>query len=94
MKKKTFFIIVIIMVFMLLMTSSCTENYMAREFGGTVKVEVEPGYKVTSATWKENDLFYFIEPMEEDYTPKEKKFIESSSYGVLESTVIFKESKK
>lgn len=82
------------MVFMLLMTSSCTENYMAREFGGTVKVEVEPGYKVTSATWKENDLFYFIEPMEEGYTPKEKKFIESSSYGVLESTVIFKESKK
>ena len=94
MKKKTFFIIVIIMVFMLLMTSGCTENYVAREFGGTLKVEVEPGYKVTSATWKEDDLFYFIEPMEEDYTPKEKKFIESSSYGVLESTVVFKESKK
>ena len=94
MKKKTFFIIVIIMVFMLLMTSSCTENYIAREFGGTLKVEVEPGYKVTSATWKEDDLFYFIEPMGEDYTPKEKKFIESSSYGVLESTVIFKESMK
>lgn len=94
MKKKTFFIIVIIMMFMLLVTSGCTENYVAREFGGTLKVEVEPGYKVTSATWKENDLFYFIEPMEEDYTPKEKKFIESSSYGVLESTVVFKESKK
>lgn len=94
MKKKTFFIIVIIMVFMLLMASSCTENHMARKFGGTVKVEVEPGYKVTSATWKDDDLFYFIEPMEEGYIPKEKKFIESSSYGVLESTVIFKESKK
>ena len=94
MKKKTFFIIVIIMVFMLLMTSSCTENYIARELGGTLKINVEPGYKVTSATWKEDDLFYFIEPMEENYSPKEKKFIESSSYGVLESTVIFKESKK
>ena len=95
MKKKTFFIIVIIMVFMLLMTtSSCTENYIARELGGTLKIEVEPGYKVTSATWKDDDLFYFMEPMEKDYSPKEKKFVESSSYGILESTVIFKESKK
>lgn len=72
--------------------SSCTPNQIAREWGGTVKVKVEPGYKVTSATWKDRDLFYFIEPMEEDYIPKEKKFIESSSYGILESTVIFKES--
>lgn len=72
---------------------SCTPNQLAREYGGTVKVKVEPGYKVTSATWKGQDLFYFVEPMEEDYTPKEKKFIESSSFGIIESTVIFTESR-
>lgn len=73
--------------------SSCTEQMMVREFGGKMDVEVPAGYKVTSATWKEAELFYFLEPMEDDYVPKEKKFVESSSYGILESEVTFKEKR-
>lgn len=76
----------------ILSLTSC-EQYVARRFGGDVDINVEKGYKVTSATWKEGDIFYFIEPMEEGYQPKVKKFIESSNYGVLESEVIFIESK-
>ena len=76
----------------ILSLTSC-EQYVARKFGGDVDIKVEKGYKVTSATWKEGDIFYFIEPMEEGYQPKVKKFIESSNYGVLESEVIFIESK-
>jgi hypothetical protein len=86
--KKILFIIATIMLL-----TSCTEQYMARQFGGNVEIEVPAGYKVTSATWKNDNIFYFIEPMEDDYTPKEKKFIESSSYGVLESEVIFVEKR-
>jgi hypothetical protein len=56
-----------------------------------MEIEVPAGYKVTSATWKETELFYFLEPMEEGYVPKEKKFVESSSYGILECEVTFKE---
>lgn len=77
----------------LLSLTSCTKNIRTRRFGGTLDINVEKSYKVTSATWKENALFYFIEPMEENYQPKVKKFIESSSYGILESEVIFIESK-
>ena len=73
--------------------SSCTEQERARNFGGKIKIEVPAGYKVTSATWKETELFYFIEPMEEGYTPKEKKFVESSGYGIWESEVTFKEKR-
>jgi hypothetical protein len=87
--KRLFFITAIIG---LLSLTSC-EQYVARKFGGDVDIKVEKGYKVTSATWKENDLFYFIEPMEKDYQPKVKKFVESSNVGVLESKVIFIESK-
>lgn len=76
-----------------MLLTSCTEQYVARQFGGNVEIEVPAGYKVTSATWKEDNIFYFIEPMEDDYTPKEKKFIESSSFGVLESEVIFVEKR-
>lgn len=86
--KKILFIIATIMLL-----TSCTEQYMARQFGGNVKIEIPAGYKVTSATWKDDNIFYFIEPMEDDYTPTEKKFIESSSYGVWESEVIFVEKR-
>ena len=73
--------------------TSCTEQIRTRTFGGTMVIDVPNGYKVTSATWKETDLFYFMEPMEEGYTPTDKMFIESSSYGMLESKIIFKEKR-
>ena len=73
--------------------SSCTEQTRVRNFGGKMDVEVPAGYKVTSATWKETELFYFLEPMEDDYVPTEKKFVESSSYGIMESEVTFKEKR-
>jgi hypothetical protein len=73
--------------------SSCTEQIRTRTFGGKMEIEVPAGYKVTSATWKETALFYFMEPMEEGYVPKEKKFVESSSYGIMESEVTFKEKR-
>lgn len=82
------------MVFCLVCTlsfTSCTEQIRTRTFGGTMIIDVPNGYKVTSATWKETDLFYFMEPMEDGYVPKDKMFVESSSYGVLESKIIFKE---
>lgn len=56
-----------------------------------MEIDVPKGYKVTSATWKDSDLFYFLEPMETGYKPKEKRFVESSSFGVWETYVIFKE---
>lgn len=72
---------------------SCTKQSMSRQFGNDIVINVERGYKVTSATWKENNLFYFIESMGNNYHPHEKMFIESSSYGIIESKVIFKESR-
>lgn len=84
---------ILIIISAIFVLSSCTEQYVARNFGGEMTVKIPPGYKVTSATWKESDLFYFLEPMEDGYTPKEKKFVESSSYGVWETEVTFKESR-
>ena len=71
---------------------SC-DNHRAREYGGTVIVKVDPGYKVTAATWKQNELWYFIEPMEETYTLKTKYLKRKTEYGMLESKVVFKESR-
>lgn len=73
-------------------TVSC-ENYTTKHLGGTMTINVEPGYKVTTATFKEDEIWYFVEPMESDYTPTQKKLVEKSMYGALEGTIIFNESK-
>ena len=65
-----------------LVAVSC-ENYTTKHWGGTMTINVEPGYKVTSATFKDDEIWYFVEPMDSDYTPKEKKLVEKSKYGAL-----------
>ena len=86
-------IYLLLSLLIILSFSSCTEQARVREFGGKIDINVPAGYKVTSVTWKETELFYFLEPMEEGYVPQVKKFVESSNYGIWESEVIFKEKR-
>lgn len=71
---------------------SC-ENYTTRVLGGSMIINVEPGYKVTNATFKKTEVWYFVEPMDSTYVPKQKKFIEKSMYGIAEGVIVFNESK-
>lgn len=89
MKRIKLALVVIMLTFML---TSC-EQYITRKYGGTTTINLEKGQKLIEVTWKEGNLWYLVEPMESDYTPKTKEFIESSNYGVLEGKVIFIESK-
>lgn len=69
---------------------SC-ENFTTKHLGGTMTINVEPGYKVTSATFKEDEIWYFVEKMDDTYVPTQKKLVEKSMYGALEGTIIFNE---
>lgn len=89
--KKLFILIAAIAV--TLGITSCTEQERTRTFGGTMEINLEPGEKLMMATWKESDLFYLTEPMEPDYQPKRKTFKESSSYGIMESKIVFVETR-
>ena len=71
---------------------SC-ENYTTRNFGGTMTINVEPGYKVTNATFKGDEIWYFVEPMDSNYIPSKKKLVEKSMYGALEGAIIFNETR-
>lgn len=73
--------------------TSCTKQERVRNFGGTEEITVEPGYRVMMATWKGSDLFYMIEEMPDDYQPHNKMLVESSAYGIIETTIVFKESR-
>lgn len=71
---------------------SC-ENATTRHLGGTMTINVESGYKVTNATFKDEEIWYFVEPMDSTYVPAQKKLVEKSKHGVLEGTIIFNETR-
>ena len=71
------------------MMFGCTSNEMTRSFGGSESIDVPQGYKITNATWKDTDIWMFLEPMEEGYKPQTKLFVEKSTYGVWEGEIIF-----
>ena len=87
MKNKLFIILFSLGMF------SCTEQVRAKQFGGTVTIELPKGKKLVDVTWKEANLWYLYTDMDENDTPKEYTFQEDSSFGVFEGKVIFKESK-
>ena len=83
---------ILIILFTALCLISC-DQMLTRQFGGTTKITLDPGEKLVEATWKEDNLWYLVEPMDSDYVPKTKVFKESSLYGALEGKVIFIENR-
>ena len=84
---------ILFMIMMVFCLTSC-DQFVTREFGGTTTIKLSPGQKLVECTWKgDGDLWYLVEPMDSDYVPKTKEFIESSMVGVMEGKVIFIETK-
>jgi len=86
---KKLMIIAVLSMFVL----SCTQNSRAKQFGGTAKLEVPCGERVTNITWKDDQLWYSTVPMEVGYEPKVHTFREESSFGVMEGKYILTETK-
>ena len=86
-------IILIFTAIICIVLTSCTRQQMTREFGGKMEIKLPAGQELMMVTWKDNDLFYLTRPMSPDYTPVTKTFQESSSFGIMESTVLFIESR-
>lgn len=86
--------ILFVLIACVCMSLTSCDQLISRKFGGNTTIKLEKGEKLIEATWKgEGDLWYLVEPMDSDYTPKTKVFKESSLYGVMEGSVTFIESK-
>jgi hypothetical protein len=83
----------VIIVVLFSIAWGCTDNQMARTYGGKETISLPAGQKLVMATWKEAELWYVTEPMPEGYVPTTKTFREKSQYGVMEGEVIFVESR-
>jgi hypothetical protein len=82
-----------IITFASIMLASCTENEMAKNFGGSMTVNLPQGQKLVNITWKENELWYLSKPMSSTDSAETYTFQEKSSYGIQEGTITLKESK-
>lgn len=84
---------IITLLFLSLAASGCTEQARARRFGGTVDLQVAPGEKVIGATWKGDGaaLWILTRPAKEGEQPETLRLRESSSWGVIEGTVVLHE---
>lgn len=71
--------------------SSCTENNMAKNWGGNMTVELPPNTKLVGATWKESELWYLYRPMRQGETPETSILQEDSNFGMMEGSVTFVE---
>ena len=83
---------ILVLLFAFLCYTSC-DQAITRTMGGTTKIELEPGEKLVEVTWKGDDIWYLVEPMDSNYVPKTKTFKESSRAGILEGKVIFYEKR-
>ena len=85
--------IILLIITISICLCSCTKQIRTHTYGGDMTINLPAGQELMSATWEDNNLFYLTRPMSPDYVPVTKIFHESSSYGVIQSTVYFKESR-
>jgi len=93
MKKIHALLVMVIMIFALVGCPGCPDNFMAREFGGDITVNLPKERKLVNATWKETDLWLLTRPMRADEQAETWKFSEDSTFGVMEGTVTIIESR-
>ena len=81
------------MLTLLLTLLACTDNQRSRAFGGTMQINVPCDQQVFDVTWKGEDLWYATQTAPSGWTPQTKRFIEYSSYGMIQGEVVLTESR-
>jgi len=71
--------------------ASCTENQMAKQFGGTMKVDLPVGTEFVNATWKNDELWYIYRDRKPGESIDTITMQENSNFGLIEGKVVFKE---
>ena len=83
---------IILLAIMVLSLTGCQNT--AKNFGGSMTIELPKGQKLEEITWKDDsDLWYLTRPMREDDIAEIHTFQESSEFGVFEGTVTIIETK-
>ena len=63
---------------------SCTDNQIARSFGGTETIKLEPNEEFINITWKQDNLCIIVK----DKNTGKFYAREKSSFGVMQGKVV------
>ena len=85
--------ILLVLVLSLTVLTSCTDNQRAKQFGGESTETLSENVKLVEVTWKEDNMWVLTRPMRQGESAETFTFKEISSFGIMEGTVIIKESK-
>jgi hypothetical protein len=75
-----------------ILSMTACDTTIAKKFGGTMTVELEKDQKLVNCSWKSGknegtSLWLLTRARKEGETPDTYKYIEKSTFGVLEGTV-------
>ena len=79
-------------LFLLVIVMAACDTTIAKRFGGTMTVEIEKDQKLVNCSWKSgkdqgDSLWLLTRVRKEGEAPETYKYIEKSTFGVLEGTV-------
>jgi hypothetical protein len=80
-----------LLVLVLSTTIGCTQQGMAKHWGGTTSENLPAGQKLIGATWEQENLWYILRPMRPGEVPETITLHESSSWGVMQGTIVVHE---
>ena len=78
---------VILAMILSTVTLSGCEQTVAKNYGGDMTIDLLPGEKLETITWKDDSLWYLTRPMREGETAETHVFKQSTVMGVFEGTV-------
>ena len=73
--------------------AGCTQQIRVKQLGGTMTETLPAGKKLVNVTWKTEQLWILTRSMTSDDKAETYEFKESSAWGLLQGTVIIKETK-
>jgi hypothetical protein len=70
---------------------SCTQQQMAKDWGGTTTIDLPVGKKLVTVSWEQAHLWYLLRDARPGETPETLQLKESSSFGVMQGQINFVE---
>ena len=71
----------------------CSQQGMARYWGGETDMYIEPNRKLIEMTWKDDNVWLLTRPMTDEDIADVYEFSESDAIGILEGTLHIYETK-
>ena len=84
---------IIVFVVLVLGFTNCTKQQRAKRWGGSATIDLPANEKLVIVTWKDNNLWLLTKKMTPIDSAESYRFLEESSWGILEGNVIIVEHK-